>query len=270
MTVESIEGVLRVGAFVGVFLLLGALEHWWPKRAFLQPRARRWRTNLAILLVDIGVQRLTVGGIVLAAGLWAQSNGFGVFNLLDWPWVLEFALGFAALDWAVWAQHVLSHKWPLLWRLHEVHHADEDVDSTTGVRFHPLEILLSAIWKAAVVVALGIDPWVALLFEVVLNVSSIFTHANVALPGRIDRALRRLVCTPDMHRIHHSVDREEADSNYGFFLSIWDRMFTTLREQPAGGHQNMRLGTGRGETAASGLGELLMLPFKRRNGVLPD
>ncbi|MBE7185438.1 MAG: sterol desaturase family protein [Methylobacterium mesophilicum] len=260
------EAAWRLGAFAFVFMLLACAEHRAPKRNLGQPRLRRWTTNLGILLVDVLVQRLTVGAIVFGAGAWAQAEGTGLFNRLGWPFAVEAMLGFVALDLAVWAQHVASHRWPLLWRLHEVHHADEDVDVTTGIRFHPLEIVLSALWKALVVVALGIDPWAALVFEVVLNASSLFTHANAALPFRLDRALRWVVCTPDMHRIHHSVERREADSNYGFFLSVWDRAFRTMRDQPQSGHGAMRLGTTRTLGRKLGLIGSILLPFTRSDG----
>ena len=167
---------------------------------------------------------------------------------------------------AIWLQHVVTHKVPLLWRLHQVHHADLDVDLTTGIRFHPIEIVLSLLDKAAIVLALGIDPWTVLLFEAVLNASAVFTHGNVALPARFDAALRWLVCTPDMHRVHHSTERAETDSNYGFFLSIWDRLFGTMRHSPAKGQLGMELGLPiYRDPGRLGLGSLLAMPFMRRS-----
>ena len=170
------------------------------------------------------------------------------------------------LDAAIWLQHVITHKVPLLWRLHQVHHADLDVDLTTGIRFHPIEIVLSLLYKAAIVLALGIDPWVVVLFEAVLNASAVFTHGNVALPERLDSALRWLVCTPDMHRVHHSTERAETDSNYGFFLSVWDRLFRTMRQAPAKGQLGVELGLPPyRDPGRLGLGSLLVMPFTRRD-----
>ena len=169
------------------------------------------------------------------------------------------------LDAAIWLQHVVTHKVPVLWRLHQVHHADLDVDLTTGIRFHPIEIVLSALYKAAIVLALGIDPWTVLLFEAVLNASAVLTHANVALPERLDRVLRWIVCTPDMHRVHHSTERAETDSNYGFFLSVWDRLFGTMRHAPAKGQLGVELGLPPyRDPDRLGLGSLLVMPFTRR------
>jgi sterol desaturase/sphingolipid hydroxylase (fatty acid hydroxylase superfamily) len=173
-------------------------------------------------------------------------------------------VGFLVLDAAIWLQHVVTHKVPVLWRLHQVHHADLDVDLTTGIRFHPIEIVLSALYKAAIVLALGIDPWTVLLFEAVLNASAVLTHANVALPERLDRVLRWIVCTPDMHRVHHSTERAETDSNYGFFLSVWDRLFGTMRHAPAKGQLGVELGLPPyRDPDRLGLGSLLVMPFRR-------
>ena len=256
------EAALRLGLFLGVFVLLGLAEILAPRRTNENGRKLRWSTNLGLLAVDGLAQRLTVGAVVISAALYAEAEGFGLLRLGDTPPILAAVLGFVALDFAVWLQHVASHRWPLLWRLHQVHHADLEVDVTTGVRFHPGEILLSAAFKASVVLALGIGPWTALVFEAVLNASSLFTHSNLSLPSRLDRGLRRVVCTPDMHRIHHSIRREEADSNYGFFLSVWDRLFGVMRAAPAEDHRTMPLGLP-GQRERLTLPALLLLPFRR-------
>ncbi len=265
MTSLSIsEGALRISVFLAVFVILAVFELAHPRRERSQPRLSRWRTNLGILLIDVIAQRLLVGALAFGAALYGQTHGWGLFNALKWPVPVEAALGFLKLDLAIWAQHVASHRWPMLWRLHQVHHADLDVDLTTGIRFHPGEIVLSAVFKAGVVLALGIGPWTVVAFEAVLNASSLYTHANIALPRRIDGALRWVFCTPDMHRIHHSADRAEADTNYGFFLSVWDRLFGTMRADPAHGHGRMILGLAHHQEARGmRIGALLSMPFMR-------
>lgn len=256
------EAALRFGIFLAVFVLLGLAEVLVPHHATADGRKLRWSTNLGLLAVDVLVQRFTVGAAVISAALYAEAKGFGLLRLAGTRPILAAFFGFIALDFAVWLQHVASHRWPLLWRLHQVHHADLEVDVTTGVRFHPGEIVLSACFKAAVVLLLGIGPWTALIFEAVLNAASLFTHSSIALPARLDGALRRVVCTPNMHRIHHSIRREEADSNYGFFLSVWDRLFGVMRAASADNHRTMRLGLPERRERLT-LPALLLLPFRR-------
>jgi sterol desaturase/sphingolipid hydroxylase (fatty acid hydroxylase superfamily) len=259
------EAALRFGIFVGIFAAVAVLEFLLPRRPKDQPVAGRWAANLGLLLVDVAAQRSTVGAAAFAAALWAEHQGVGLFHLLALPGWLAGLLGFVLLDLALWFQHLVTHKVPLLWRLHQVHHADLDVDLTTGIRFHPVEIVLSSLYKAALVALLGIGPWTVLLFEAVLNGAALFTHGNVALPEPLDTALRWLVCTPDMHRVHHSTERAETDSNYGFFLSVWDRLFGTMRHAPAKGQPGVELGLPPYRDAERlGLGALLAMPFKRR------
>lgn len=256
------EVAVRLGIFLGLFTLAALLEAAYPKRPATQAKRRRWAVNLGLVALDVAVQRLTVGALAVVAAGWAQERGVGLFNALDLPWWVGAVVSFLALDFAIYLQHVLSHRLPVLWRLHRVHHADLDIDVTSGLRFHPVEILLSLVWKAAVVAALGADPWVVVAFEAVLNGSALFTHANVRLPGRLDAALRRLVCTPDMHRVHHSVVRAETDTNYGFFLSVWDRLCRTYHAAPpAAGHERAPLGLP-GHREQMGLVPLLAMPFK--------
>lgn len=256
------EAGLRILVFVGMFAAVAAAEIHFPKRPKAQNWRERWRINLGILVLDVIAQRVTVGAIALIAATYAQAHGFGLFALLGLPWWVAAIIGFLALDLAIYVQHVVTHKVPLLWRLHQVHHADDDVDLTTGLRFHPVEIILSALYKAAIVLALGIDPWTVLAFEAVLNASAIYTHGNIGLPVKLDNLLRKLFCTPDMHRVHHSVIREETDSNYGFFLSVWDRMFGTFRQEPRAGQQGVELGIAEYRAKGRmGLAQLLTLPF---------
>jgi len=258
------ETGFRLSVFLAIFAVVAYAELNAPRRAKVGDWKQRWRINLSILVLDVVLARLTVGAAALIAATYAAELNLGLFNLIGLPFWANSILGFIILDFAVYVQHVVTHRVPVLWRLHQVHHADEDVDLTTGLRFHPLEIILSLGYKAAIVLALGIDPWVVVLFEAVLNASAVYTHGNYALPVKLDHAIRKVFCTPDMHRVHHSVIREETDSNYGFFLSIWDRMFGTYRREPALGQQAVVLGLPEYQNRSTpNFWQLLKLPFKR-------
>ena len=237
-----VEAAIRFGIFLAIFALVALAEWQFPKRERVQPRAARWKINIGMLVFDVVAQRLTVGAAAFAAATYAEAHGWGLFNVLSWPGWIEGLLAFLILDFAIYLQHVITHAVPLLWRLHQVHHTDLDVDLTTGIRFHPIEIVLSALYKAAIVTVLGIDPWIVILFEAVLNASAVYTHGNVRVPERLDAMLRWAFCTPDMHRVHHSVIPEETNSNFGFFLSVWDRACGTMRQGPAKGQHGVELG----------------------------
>jgi sterol desaturase/sphingolipid hydroxylase (fatty acid hydroxylase superfamily) len=236
------EAILRLGVFFGIFVAMALWEWGLPKRALAISRARRWTTNWAISILDAVMVKLLFGAAAVGAALDALAGGWGLFNWLEWPGWLEFVLAFLMLDFAIWLQHLLSHKIPVLWRLHRVHHADRDMDVTTAIRFHPIEIALSMCLKIGLVHALGASIMVVIIFEVVLNGASMFNHGNVRMPGAVERALRWLIVTPDMHRVHHSIDQTEHDANYGFNLSVWDRVFATYVAQPANGHDGMTVG----------------------------
>lgn len=236
------EATVRLLLFLGIFAAMALFELALPRRALIFSRARRWTTNLAIVATDTAVLRIVFPMAAVGVAQWAGDQGLGLFPALGMPLWIAGLLGFVLLDFAVWAEHWASHKIPLLWRIHRMHHADCDIDLTTALRFHPLEIVLSMVWKAAVVIAFGIPVMAVLVFEVVLNGAAMFNHANVRLPLTLDRWLRLLVVTPDMHRVHHSVIRRETDSNYGFNLAIWDRLFGTYVAQPAKGHEGMTIG----------------------------
>jgi sterol desaturase/sphingolipid hydroxylase (fatty acid hydroxylase superfamily) len=240
------DGLIRFAVFLGVFLTMALIELSWPKRASIVSKRKRWLTNIGISAVGTLVLRLmamlAVPIAAVAAAFYAERNGIGLLNQVAWPQWLKVAIALVALDLAIWAQHWTSHKVPVLWRLHKVHHADRDIDVTTAVRFHPVEIALSMVWKMAVVVLLGASPLAVFLFEVTLNACAMFNHANIALPAWLDHALRLFIVTPDMHRVHHSVLRREHDSNFGFNLSLWDRLFRTYSAEPEGGHQGMTIG----------------------------
>jgi sterol desaturase/sphingolipid hydroxylase (fatty acid hydroxylase superfamily) len=238
----TVEIAIRVAAYVGVFAAMAAWEVLAPRRLRSIGRLRRWPGNLGILVVDALVVRLVAPAAVVGAAVVALEHGYGLLPLSGLPAWLQAIVGFVILDLAVYLQHVAFHAAPWLWRLHRMHHADLDIDVTTGVRFHPIEILLSLLIKVAVVLAFGIAPPAVLAFEVALNATSMFNHSNVAMPGRLDRVIRWLIVTPDMHRVHHSVLRQETDSNFGFNLPWWDRLFGTYRGGPAAGHDHMTIG----------------------------
>lgn len=236
------EPLIRLVAFVGVFVAIAAWEFASPRRARTFGRRMRWPNNLALLAVDVLVVRLLAPGAAIAIALAGEARGWGLLNLAGVPAWLAVPAAVALLDLAVWFQHVVFHAVPLLWRLHRVHHTDVDVDVTTGTRFHPIEILISVGIKCATVAAIGAPALAVLAFEVLLNATSMFNHANARLPAAVDRWLRFLVVTPDMHRVHHSVVCHETNSNFGFALPWWDRLFGTYRAQPAAGHEAMILG----------------------------
>ena len=264
------EAPLRLAAFAGIFVAMALLELAMPRRAPGQGKRARWFTNLMIAGIDSLVLRLmamlAAPIAAVAAAAWAQAQGWGALNRLDWPSWLEVVLAMIALDLAIYGQHVASHKIPLIWRLHKVHHTDVDFDVTTAVRFHPVEIALSMLWKIIVVLILGASPWAVVLFEVTLNGCAMFNHANIALPLWLDRAVRLLIVTPDMHRVHHSIYRSEHDSNYGFNLSFWDRLFGTYTAQPRDGHLAMTIGQKNHlDENPKKLVWSLMLPFRETN-----
>jgi sterol desaturase/sphingolipid hydroxylase (fatty acid hydroxylase superfamily) len=259
------EVFIRLGVFASVFAAMAGWEALRPARARALPRVRRWAVNWAVVILDSLIVRLLFPAAAVGAAFDAASGGWGLFNALDWPWWLEIALTLLALDLAIWAQHVVSHRVPLLWRLHRVHHSDRDMDVTTAIRFHPVEIALSMGLKIGLVYALGADPVAVIVFEVLLNACAMFNHSNVRLPGRIERAVRAVFVTPDMHRIHHSVVRAEHDRNYGFNLSIWDRMFGTYLADPAAGQDGMTIGlAGHQDDRPGRLIWTLAFPFFRR------
>jgi sterol desaturase/sphingolipid hydroxylase (fatty acid hydroxylase superfamily) len=260
------ETLIRLAAFVGLFVLFALTEAALPRRRRAQPRSARWVTNLAIIVIDsIGLRLLSLIVPALAAGaaLHAETLGWGLFNVVDWPLWLEITLAVLMLDLAIWAQHLVTHKVPLFWRFHRMHHADRDIDVTTALRFHPVEILASMGLKIALVYLLGPAALAVILFEIILNGTAMFNHANMALPRGLDRALRLVLVTPDMHRVHHSDIRSEHDSNYGFALSIWDRIFGTYIAQPAQGHDAMTIGLQWQDDRPARLGWVLALPFRR-------
>lgn len=260
-----LEPWIRFGAFAAVLLAVMLLERRWPRRALAVPRAWRWSNNLGLVVVDSLLVRAVLPVAAVGTALLAAEAGWGLFNRLELRPAWSIPLTLLALDFTVWAQHLLFHRVAVLWRLHRVHHADIEIDASTGLRFHPLEILLSMLIKIGVVLALGAPAVAVLAFEVVLNATSLFNHANLRLPPRVDAALRGFLVTPDMHRVHHSWHRDETDSNFGFNLSWWDRLFGTYRAQPRDGHESMTLGLHEfRDLGEQRLDRLLLQPFRDR------
>ncbi|MBO9451692.1 sterol desaturase family protein [Tropicibacter sp. R16_0] len=258
---------IRFATFLGLFAVFALAEALLPRRQRALSRVGRWRTNLGITILNTLTLRLMTALLPLlaiGAALDAKAQGWGLFNALDWPIWLELIICVLVLDLAIWAQHLITHKVPLLWRLHRVHHADRDMDVTTAVRFHPIEIALSMLLKIGLVYVLGPSALAVLLFEVLLNGTALFNHSNLKLPLALDAVLRRVLVTPDMHRVHHSVHRHEHDSNYGFALSIWDRLFGTYVAQPEQGHDQMTVGLEWQDDRPARLRWSLMLPFQRK------
>lgn len=243
---EIQESALRGGVFAGSLLIWALAESLWPQRSRRFLRRQRWFANLGLALIGTGLLRalalLGVPLLALQVALWAQASGIGLFNRIDAPGALEFVLTLLLLDLLVWAQHLAFHRLPWLWRLHRVHHADRELDVSSGLRFHPLEILLSMLLKSAAVLVLGAPAVAVLVFELILNGMAMFNHANLRLPAMLDRALRGLVVTPDVHRVHHSIHADEQQQNFGFNLSLWDRLAGCYRAGPRDGHQAMQLG----------------------------
>jgi len=260
------ELLWRGGVFLGLFGLFAGLEALVPRRPRSMSRSRRWPTNLAITVLNtVALRGLAVLLPLLAVGaaLDARALGWGLFNRLDWPAWAELVLAVLILDLAIWAQHLVTHKVPLFWRFHRVHHADRDMDVTTGFRFHPVEILASMGLKLGLVYLLGPSALAVLVFEILLSGTALFSHSNLALPGPVDRVLRLVLVTPDMHRVHHSIHRAEHDSNYGFCLSVWDRIFRTHVPEPKAGQDGMTVGLEWQDERPAKLGWSLGLPFRR-------
>ncbi len=236
------ELIVRVSIFTGVLLIMLLWEQAAPRRAATAIKWRRRATNLLLVLIDSALVRLLHPVAAVAMAVIADERGWGLFNMLEFsPW-LSGILSFLLLDMLIYFQHRLFHKYPLLWRLHRVHHSDTEFDVTTAIRFHPLEILLSLCIKIAAVILLGVPVAAVLVFEIVLNAMSLFNHGNIALPLSLDHYLRWLLVTPDMHRVHHSAIVEETNSNFGFNIPWWDHLFASYREQPQLGHEKLKVG----------------------------
>jgi sterol desaturase/sphingolipid hydroxylase (fatty acid hydroxylase superfamily) len=260
--VLEVEPIIRLVFFVGLLLALGISEVLAPRRKRCLPRFKRWPGNLGIAAVNTLMLRIVFPTAAVGVALLAENKGWGVFNMSGVPGWIAIPASVIILDFVIYLQHVLFHAAPLLWRLHRMHHADVDIDVTTGVRFHPLEIALSMCIKLGVVIALGVPGLAVLIFEVLLNATSMFNHGNIRIPLHLDKVLRWLLVTPDMHRVHHSWYKEETNSNFGFNLPWWDRLFGTYRDQPGDGHEAMTIGLEQfRDPAWERLDRMLVQPF---------
>lgn len=259
------SGLFRLGVFAAILAAMAlweAVAPYRPKEAVRRPM--RWLTNFGLLLVSAALARFTIGAVMIAAAIWAQGNGWGVNNLLEFPGLLSGLLTIIVLDCAIYWQHRLTHIVPVFWRFHRVHHCDTEFDVSTAVRFHPFEIIASALYKSFFVVLIGADPWAVVLYESMLSGFALFNHGNVHLPNSLDRALRLLVVTPDMHRVHHSSVMEETNSNYGNILSVWDRLFVSYIDHTRVNDHDMQIGLEEfRDKGSQGLLSVLWIPFRR-------
>ncbi len=270
MSLTNSESVIRFGCFAGVLLLMALGELIAPRRRPTVSKPLRWASNLGLVCLNTLAVRFLLPSSALAVALFAQDHGWGLFNNLHWPAWLVIVLAVIALDLVLYLQHVLFHAVPAFWRLHMVHHADLDFDVTTGIRFHTLEILLSMGLKMAAVMVLGAPVLAVLSFEILLNATSLFNHGNLRLPLGLDRVLRLVLVTPDMHRVHHSVMVRETNSNFGFNLPWWDYLFGTYRPQPTAGHEGMTIGLAQfRDERVERLPWMLALPFLGAEGNYP-
>lgn len=241
-TIIPFEMGIRLGLFLGVLFLMALWEILLPKRQLTIAKARRWFSNLGIVVISSLLVRLVLPAGAVGFALYGQTENLGLLHHLTFPTWLQFILGIVILDLAIYGQHVMFHYVPIFWRFHRMHHLDLDIDTTTGVRFHPVEIILSILIKGAVILLIGIMPIAVLIFEIILNATSLFNHGNVRLFSGLDKLIRLFIVTPDMHRVHHSVYPNETNSNFGFNFSCWDRIFRTYHAQPKDGHSKMHIG----------------------------
>lgn len=264
------EWLIRLVGFTGVITAMALWEHRAPMRRLAIARVSRWPGNFGVLAIDIILVRVIFPTAAVGAALVCEAQGWGLFNAVAIPFAVAVPVSVILLDLAIYLQHMLFHAVPALWRLHRMHHADLDIDVTTGVRFHPVEILLSLLIKFAVIALLGAPALAVLIFEVLLNATSMFNHSNVRMPAAVDRVVRLLVVTPDMHRVHHSIVRTETNSNFGFNFPWWDRLFGTYRSQPAAGHDGMTIGVEVfRDPAELRLDRMLLQPLREGNDATP-
>lgn len=259
----DLEPYVRLGAFAIIFVLMAAWEFWAPRRAQAIGRATRWPNNLGIAAIDIAIVRIIFPMSAIGLAMHVEAKEWGLLQVWGVPAWITVPLAVIALDFVIYLQHVLFHAVPVFWRLHRMHHADLEFDVTTGSRFHPIEIALSMVIKLAAIAALGVPALAVLIFEVLLNATAMFNHSNVRLSQWADGWLRWVIVTPDMHRVHHSIVVLETNSNFGFNLPWWDRLFGTYRDQPQAGHEAMTIGLEQfRDPAEQRLDRMLTQPFR--------
>ncbi|MCP4933566.1 MAG: sterol desaturase family protein [bacterium] len=246
MAIIGDSGTMRLIAFFGILLTLIVLETIWPRRKHVRASLTRLSTNVLLTVLNGLFMKVLASAIVpiaaVSAAIYVEKQGWGLFNLLALPSTLEIVLSLILLDLAIYGQHVAAHYIPMLWQFHRVHHSDVEYDVTTALRFHPIEILISMLWKIFLVFIIGPSAFAVILFEIILNGCAMFNHSNLKLPFKLDKFIRLFIATPDMHRIHHSIIPRELNTNYAFSISLWDRLFGTYTEQPSKGHANMKIG----------------------------
>jgi len=256
------EYLVRLSVFIGVLVVMALWQVLAPKKELIQGY-KRWPANLGLIVIDSLVARVLLPAGAVGAAMWAEQHGVGVLPALGFSDVVTVIVAVIVLDLIIYLQHVLFHAAPMLWRLHQVHHADRDIDVTTGLRFHPIEIVISMLIKITAVAALGVPVLAVVIFEIILNAMAMFNHSNIRFPKVLDSVVRLLLVTPDMHRVHHSIIVRETNSNYGFNLSVWDRLFGTYRAQPEKGHDGVQIGLPEYQDKPTyQLGWMLKLPFK--------
>lgn len=261
------EWMIRLAFFGGIFLIVGVVELIVPRRTLTTSKKRRWFANIGIVFINTVVLRVLFPAGAVGISIWTGRHGWGIFNLIEWPFWMETVLTVILLDFVIYIQHVMFHALPVLWRLHMMHHADLDYDLTTGTRFHPIEIVISMGIKAGAITLLGAPVIGVIIFEILLNGAAMFNHGNFFIPVGVDRILRLLVVTPDMHRVHHSVFPSETNSNFGFNLPWWDRLFGTYRPQPTKGHEQMTIGLNQfRDPSRLTLPWMIALPFVGKTG----
>jgi len=264
------EAFIRISCFFWIFFIVALSEILSPRRTLTVSKTKRWLTNLGIVVLNTLVMRFTFPILAVGLAITAGEKGWGILNIVAIAYPLKVLLAVVLLDFAIYLQHVMVHAIPLLWRLHRMHHSDVDYDVTTGTRFHPLEIILSMLIKMGVVLMLGPPAIAVIVFELLLNGTAMFNHGNIKLPIGLDRVLRLFIVTPDMHRVHHSVKPEETNSNYGFNLPWWDRIFGTYMDQPSLGHKEMEIGIDKfREPQEISIFRLLTQPFRGEVGKYP-
>jgi len=264
---DNLELILRLSAFFGIFAIMALWELKSPRRPLRSAKRFRWFNNLGITFFNTLLLRLLFPTAAIGVALYASQQQWGIFHQVNLPLWIEVILAVIVLDLCIYLQHRLFHRVPMLWRLHMMHHSDVDLDVTSGARFHPIEIVLSMLIKMALICLFGPAIIAVLIFEIILNAVAMFNHSNVYIPVQVDRVLRRFIVTPDMHRVHHSIINQETNSNYGFNLPWWDRLFDTYRAQPAQGHDQMIIGLQQfQQPQAQSLKWMLRLPFKGRGG----
>jgi len=258
------EKQIRMGFFFGVLVIMALWEIAAPRRKLTVSKTLRWTNNIGLVFFNSFILRILFPAAAVGVAISAKDQGLGLFNVYTVSPYIAVVASVIIMDFVIYLQHVMVHAVPVLWRLHRVHHADPDYDVTTGARFHTFEIILSMLIKFATILLLGPPVIAVILFEIILNATAMFNHSNIGLPAGLDRALRWFLVTPDMHRVHHSVEDDEANSNFGFSLTWWDRIFGTYRDQPRGGHQGMTIGIHkyRDTKDVSWLTGMLTLPFR--------